>query len=959
MHKNFSFKGMVRSNDNILADDGECLELINMRTVNGALRPIPEFVENVGLEGTYSEIYWHDKAMCYFCIKNNTTRDVDLYDSEWQRLLDNHGAKLYFPLLKSVRMIEFVGYVAACMTDTGILYLIYSGGTYRWLGDSPIVPVLKITPSSSVHEINTDSTFTTSLVDSTISSLWQYNSRGYFDECISKANKEGYYIDRALFRFALRLYDGSYIYTSHIIYVSDESVLSGIYRDSGNLVATKNNETATESTYKVRVLGFKPQFEFQNLKLEDWDGVIVGIDVFTTGSIMGKGITEARVSVLDTETKLRTTEKFEVYKDKELNELWNEVSDASLYYKIAEYSIGGKCMTSVDDVSQSNIVMQDSLNSFEQRQSFSSIVPECSYMFNNRLHIASLREYFFKGYERSSLLPAYTGKEMLDMVVVKTKIKTQNGTSVVMNYFENVYVGYDSDKETYMLPPLLSYPDSRAYEMTVFICYDTEWFRKSFPLLPHKHLNISQYLHKWYLGYAVTIESVFANGGTAGTMPITDVLELFNEELGVHEVIYSNTLNKWTYKGQAFPPEKYSSHRIFFIPRDIENGDKIVFTISKSVADTTFRDIDCIPFDSTWELLTGIDDCGEEENVYEDKENVMKVSMVDNPFVFPAKCTYPFSQGRVMALSTNRVAMSEGQFGEHPLYVFSQEGIQVMAVDASGATAYSNIYPVSHEVCQNAAMVCGTDYGVLFLGTQGVMLISGNRCIRLSVAIDNETKDVEVLKRNNIIGKIASLYGLGFVVDAGEFFNFMRGSKVVRYAEMDELMFLNSNYGYSYIYSMSAKVWSKINISFNGSVRAGGTFALFRNNDDATHIYVPGDNFTGSNNVMLLTRPHLFGTKLPKRIMQLMLHAYLSKGKGSGSSAAFVSCFLLCSNDGVNFKLVSGCEKKNETQDVLFPYFPTQSYRYFVFALAGNLNTMSMISGLELDISPAWNNRLR
>ena len=959
MHKNFSFKGMVRSNDNVLANDGECLELVNLRMLNGSLHPVPGFVEKAGLARAYSGIYWHDKAMCYLCIADNAARDVDLYDTEWNPLLDKDGGKLYFPLLKSVRTIEFVGYVAACITDSGIYYLLYSGGTYRWLGETPAIPTLSVTTASSLYEINTDSTFTTSLVDTSVSSTWQYNSRGFFDECISKANKAGCYIDRALFRFALRLYDGSYIYTSHIIYVSDEAVINEIRRDSGNLVATKNNESATESTYKVRVLGFKPTFEFKNLDLGEWEGVIVGIDLFTTGSIMGKGVSESTMSVLDTETKLRTSEKVEIYQDKELNELWNEVNDASLYYRIAEFDIWGKCLNFVDDVSQANVVLQDSLSSFEQRQSMSSIVPECSYMFNNRLHIASLRENFFKGYDRSLLLPPYMEQKMLDMVIVQTKIKTQNGISTLMNRFENVYVGYDKERKTFLLPALLSYPDSRAFEMTVFICYDTEWFKKSFTLIPHKHLNLSQYLHKWYLGYTVTINSVFANGGSAGSIAATDVLDLFNEEVGTHEVIYSSTLNKWTYKGMAFPPEKYSSYRIFFIPRDIENGDKIVFTISKTVTDTSFRDINCIPFDSTWELMSSIDDCGVEENIYESRENVMKVSMVDNPFIFPAKCTYSLSQGRIMALSTNRVAMSEGQFGEHPLYVFSQEGIQVMAVDVSGTTAYSNIYPVSHEVCQNAGMVCGTDYGVLFLAAQGVMLITGNRCVRLSVAMDRETKDAEAIKRNKIVGQIASLYGLGDVVDAGNFLDFMHGAKAVRNASMDELLFMNGNYGYCYLYSMPGKVWSKINRVFDGFVKAEGSLALFCNNDNATRIYVPGSDLTGGNSVLLVTRPHLFGTKLPKRIMQLMLHAYLSKGESSGNSAAFVSCFLLCSNDGVNFKLVSGCEKKNETQDVLFPYFPTQSYRYFIFALAGNLNTMSMITGLDLDITTAWNNRLR
>lgn len=866
MHKNFLFKGIVRSNDNILANEGECLELINLRTVNGSLRPIPEMEKKITLTEKYSEIYWHEKASCYLCITKEAPNSVDFYDMQWNVLLDKQGAKLQFQLLNKVYKIEFIGYIVVCMTEEGIRYLVYSAGRYRWLGERPVAPVLYVTPSSKIHEVNTETTFTNSKIDTAISSLWLYNSRGFFDECISKANKAGYYIDRALFRFALRLYDGSYIYTSHTIYVSDEANIDGVTRDAGNLVAKKNDTSATESTYKVKVLGFKPEFNFVNMKLDDWEGVIVGIDLFSTGSIMGKEISDSMLSVLDTATKLRTTEKIEVYKDKELDVLWNEINDASLFYKVAEFDIWGNCLNSIDDVSQSNIVLQNALSGFEQATSMSSIVPDCSYMFNNRLHVASLREYFFKGYDVSSLLPAGLEKKVADAVVIQTKIHTQNGISTVCNQFNNALLGYSNG--TYSFPPLLSYPDSRAFEMSIFVYYDTELYAKRFTLTPHKYLNQAQYLHK---------------------------------------------------------------------------------------AD----DITNIPFDSTWELKSGAKDYAE-ENVYETKENVMKVSLVENPFIFPAKCTYPLSQGKVIALSTNRAAMSEGQYGEHPLYIFSQQGIQVMAVDTSGATAYSNIFPVSHEVCCNAELVCGTDSGVLFLGTQGVMLISGNRCIRISAAVDNESKELKTIESSDVVAKIASLQGLGNIVDEKRFMDFMRNAKVVRNAQMDELLFCNVNYEYSYIYSMSGNMWSKMSNTFYGFIRAGGTFSMFSHDDSGTHIYVPGDNVTGNNKVLLLTRPHIFGTKLPKRIMQLLLHAYLAKPNEHDASKAFVSCFLLCSNDGVNFKLVAGTEKMEDTQDVLFPYFPTSSYRYFMFALAANLNTMSMITALELEVNTTtWGNRLR
>lgn len=958
MHKNFSFKGVVRSNDNLLANEGECLELVNLRMVNGSLRPIPTMVEEACLYSEYSAIYWHGKASCYMCITKDAERSVDFYDAQWNLLLGNQGTKLYFPLLTKVRSVEFMGYVVSCITDNGIRYLLYSNGTYRWLGETPIIPTLTITPSAAVHSVDTTVSFTTNTVDTPVSSLWQYNSRGYFDECIAKSNKAGYYIDRALFRFALRLYDGSYIYVSHPIYVSNDAEVDGVSRDAGNLVAVKNDASSSSSTYKVKVVGFKPQLKFDNLKMEDWEGVVVGIDVFTTGSIMGNKVDEALVTVLDTETKEHTTERIEVYKNKELDEIYAEIGEASLYYKVAEFSIWGKCQHSVDDVSQTNIVLQDALSSFEQRHTMSSIVPDCSYTFNNRLHVASLREYLFKGYERSSLLPVGVGKEMIDMVVVRTRLNTQNGISTVLNTFENVFVGYD--KDTFLLPPLLSYPDSRAFEMSVFFYYDTEWFGKHFILTPHKYLNMSQYIHKTSFGYSVTVQSIFASGGgIAGSLSAATAVELFGEQPATHEVVYSASLHGWTYKGSAFPPKEYSSLRIFAIPRDVKDGDKIVITISKSTSSTTFIDIGNIQFDSTWEVLGSIDDCGKEENVYEIRENVMKVSVVENPFIFPVKCTYPLSQGKIVALSTNRAAMSEGQFGEHPLYIFSQEGIAVMSVDASGKTAYSNIYPVSHEVCCNADMVCGTDSGVLFLGLQGVMLISGNRCVRLSVAIDNESDDTALLEPSGIISRIASMHGLGDVLDNLHFHDFMCGAKVIRNAAMGELLFCNADYAYSYIYSLSENVWSKTDTRLCGFVQKREGVAMFNNTAGTTRVLVPGDNAAGSNKVLLITRPHHFGTKIPKRIMQLMLHASLAKPQGSGSSSAFVSCFLLCSNDGVNFKLVTGCEKKNDTHDVVFPYFPTQSYRYFIFALAGNLDTKSLITALELDVNPAWNNRLR
>ncbi len=955
MHKNFSFKGVVRSNDNILAYEGECMELVNLRMVNGSLKPIPETEIKAVLPERYSRIYWHDKASYYICIKSDMPDCISFYDSQWNALLDGNGETLEFTLPGRVKFIEFLGYVAICMTEKGINYLLFADGTYRWLGEAPPIPEMLVKLASKRFGLTTDTTFTQSYVNTDVSLLWAYNSRGYFDECISNANKEGHYIDRALFRFALRLYDGSYIYTSHVIYASDENEIDGLGRDAKNMVAYPLSENENQARFQVRVLAFKPTFEFLDLELENWRGVIVGIDVFTTGSIMGKKIDTVTTTLLDTENKQYVTEKYEVYRDKSINELWNDINNASLFYKIAEYDIDGKELTVIDDVSQANIVLQDSLADFEQK-TLSSIVPDCCYMYNNRLHLASLREFLFKGYGRYSMMPVCEESAVVEKITVMTRIKTQNGISVVINSFDNVKVGYQDD--TFQLPPLLMYPDSRAFEMCVFILDEGKTFMKTFDLMPHKFLNQSQYLHKWYSGFEVDVDVVFANATNTAAISKEDILDLFNEELGVHEVIYSSATGGWTYKGGDFPPDEYKSLRIFQIPRNVTDGDKLVFTIKRGTSDATFRDINNIPFDDTWQQVDSVEEYSE-SNIYEDKENVIKVSLVDNPFIFPAKSTYALSQGKIVAISTNRTAMSEGQFGEHPLYIFSKEGIQVMSVDVSGTVAYSNMYPVSHEICQNPDVVCGTDSGVLFLGAQGVMLIGGSRCVRLSVAMDNDSKELEAVERSGIIGKIAALYGMERVVDTTNFLDFMRTAKAGRFPESGEMMFCNENYNYTLVYSMSGNVWSKTSDVFVGFVNSDGKSSMFSHDGVNTCIHVPGNIFTGKNQVLLVTRPYAFGTKLPKRIMQLMLHAYLSKPESGVDSSPFVSCFLLCSNDGVHFKLAGGCERSDETQDVVFPYFPTCSYRYYIFALTGEVNSTSMITGIEIDMNQAWSNRLR
>ena len=101
----------------------------------------------------------------------------------------------------------------------------------------------------------------------------------------------------------------------------------------------------------------------------------------------------------------------------------------------------------------------------------------------------------------------------------------------------------------------------------------------------------------------------------------------------------------------------------------------------------------------------------------------------------------------------------------------------------------------------------------------------------------------------------------------------------------------------------------------------------------------------------------MWGNKLHKRIMQMVLHATVSLGDEAARFKG-VACYILGSNDGENFKLISGSERRRDFCDLSFPYVPTQSYRYFSVALVGNVSSNSCFAAIELNVDAAWNNKL-
>lgn len=963
MQKSFSFKGITRHSDDLLVSDGECMELVNLRVKDGCLEPLPSEYNETELEYCYEKAYRHPVSEMLLCVEYRNQGRVHFYDKDLKLVKSEAGEDELFPDLCNIVRIEFVGSLVCCFSDSTTYYLVYDSGEYRWLGVRPFLPELSFSYDSIVVESATDDEYLAgvSLRKEDAPTRWGNVSKGYFDHCLSMLHSRGYYVDRALFRYALRLFDGSYFCYSPIYYVDDDNAVGELARDAKNFYSKPLESSASSSRYVARVQGFLPTFHLKNLDLSAWSNIVVGVDIFTTGSIYGhKVVTSNEEFSIRNNVRYSKDDGFERYVEKGGEEIMNDVQNAAMFYKIAEFNAQGVLVDSVKDVSLSSLALCDSLPDEAGSQTDRSA--SYTLFFNGRLHLAGVKESFMKGYGPRAHLPAGVTPTKADYALVVTRIKTTAGVAVVKREYIRDYTLGLKDGALWMTPYIM-YPDSRAFEIMFTITMGDVTYRRTFPLKQHRMLNLASYVNAGGSRLTVSLECHLTVGTRPSSYSVEGILAYFSNTPGVYEIKYVSG-GIWYYGDKPFVLDNATGSntlRRLISTLNPHIGDTIKITISKNDEVSDVKGVEDIAFDDSWEIIEEVVDVAE-ENCCEVRGNVLKVSAVDNPFCFAPINTYTPSQGDILAISSNAVALSQGQFGQYPLYVFSKDGVWAMEGTASGGVTYARSYPVARELCTNGNSICCTDSGVLFLAKRGIMLLQGSSLSCITDAIDAESHFMQGVDHENILYKIARITETQYALSREPLSDFLKGNVAMGYVSAEnEVWVSNNDFNYSYVYSLSNGTWTKISKSFMCFVNSYPHQLYLRIVDDKSYIAViDRENALRHTYVTLFTRPQLLGSKLPKRILQFMLHAAVRiTDTGHYIDFCGLACYLLCSNDGVHFKLVAGAEKKNDFNDMVFPYFPTQAYKYYIVALTGSVALESRIVGAEILIEPAWENRLR
>lgn len=203
------------------------------------------------------------------------------------------------------------------------------------------------------------------------------------------------------------------------------------------------------------------------------------------------------------------------------------------------------------------------------------------------------------------------------------------------------------------------------------------------------------------------------------------------------------------------------------------------------------------------------------ENNIIDVPNKIYTSEVNNPFHFPVLGINTVGTGTILGISAAAKAMSQGQFGQFPLYAFTTEGVWALEVSSTGT--YSARQPITRDVCINTDSITQIDSSVLFATDRGIMLISGSQtqCITDSIFSEAPFNVLDLPGINQLHAK------LGHSADAclpmQPFLGFLAGCQMV-YDYVHQRIFVynptkvngSPKYTYAYVFSLKSKMWGMV-----------------------------------------------------------------------------------------------------------------------------------------------------
>ena len=331
-----------------------------------------------------------------------------------------------------------------------------------------------------------------------------------------------------------------------------------------------------------------------------------------------------------------------------------------------------------------------------------------------------------------------------------------------------------------------------------------------------------------------------------------------------------------------------------------------------------------------------------------DLPNKIYTSEINNPFHFPVLGINTIGTGTILGISSAVKALSEGQFGQFPLYAFTTEG--VWALEVSNTGTYTARQPVTREVCINTNSITQIDNAVLFATNRGIMLISGSTVQCISESLNAEDLfSISDLPRSD---KLLSVYN-GKASENERtalddiamipFFDFLAACRMIYDYTNQHIIVYNPAVRYAYVFSLKSKLWGMMLSDIVNNVNSyPEALAMADGNRLVDFSTSSAENITA----LVVTRP--FKMDEPdvfKTIDTIIQRGYFKSGH--------VVQVLYGSNDLFNWHTVWS------STDKYMRGFRGTPYKAFRIALICTLDKSESLLGFSVQFNPRMLNRLR
>lgn len=245
-------------------------------------------------------------------------------------------------------------------------------------------------------------------------------------------------------------------------------------------------------------------------------------------------------------------------------------------------------------------------------------------------------------------------------------------------------------------------------------------------------------------------------------------------------------------------------------------------------------------------------------------------SEAENPFTFLPRNVNKIGEGTIRSLCAAVAPLSEGQFGQFPLYAFTTEGVWALTIGTTGEAV--SIQPVTRDVILNGTTPLSLDQSVVFMTSRGVLQLAGRHTKELSKVLAGKYYN----RLSSQMGSLLS-HELNVNDDLIDLPDIIAADKIAAPA-LFAYDYLNSRIyvtpigkSYSWVYNLKSGLWTQSQTHVTAMVNSYPECIFTQ---DGNAVRLSDDVFYDKG--IILTRPLKLAKQGFQKLRELALRGYTS-----------------------------------------------------------------------------------